>query len=84
MALSIKDDDTDRLAREVAKHTGESLTQAIRVSLEERLRRLVGRRRASTRMEKLSEILARVDSLPRLDSRSEDEILGYDERGLPR
>jgi len=84
MAISIKDSDTDRLAREVAKQTGESLTQAIRVSLEERLRRLVGRRRSSTRMEKLGEILARVDSLPRLDNRSEDEILGYDERGLPR
>jgi antitoxin VapB len=84
MALSIKDDDTDRLAREVAKQTGESLTEAIRVSLEERLRRLAGRRRAPTRLEKLSEILARVDSLPPLDSRSEDEILGYDERGLPR
>ena len=84
MALSIKDDDTDRLAREVAKQTGESLTQAIRVSLEERLRRLLGRRRAPTRLEKLGEILARVDSLPRLDNRSEDEILGYDERGLPR
>jgi antitoxin VapB len=84
MAISIKDSNTDRLAREVAKQTGESLTQAIRVSLEERLRRLVGRRRSATRMEKLAEILTRVDSLPRLDNRSEDEILGYDERGLPR
>jgi antitoxin VapB len=84
MALNIKDDRTDLLAREVAKQTGESLTEAIRVSLEERLQRLSGRRRASSRMEKLHEILARVDSLPRLDHRSEDEILGYDERGLPR
>jgi antitoxin VapB len=84
MAINIKDDQTDHLAREVAKQTGESLTEAIRVSLEERLRRLSGRRRVPSRMEKLYEILARVDSLPRLDDRSEDEILGYDERGLPR
>jgi len=38
----------------------------------------------AARLEKLNEILARVDSLPRLDGRSEDEILGYDEHGLPR
>ena len=84
MALSIKDDQTDHLAREVAKQTGESLTEAIRVSLQERLQRLSGRRRASSKIEKLYEILARVDSLPRLDDRSEDEILGYDDKGLPR
>ena len=84
MALSIKDDQTDHLAREVAKQTGESLTEAIRVSLQERLQRLSGRRRASNKIEKLYEILARVDSLPRLDDRSEDEILGYDDKGLPR
>ena len=44
MALNIKDELTDRLAREVSRQTGESLTEAIRVSLEERLRRLSGRR----------------------------------------
>jgi hypothetical protein len=33
---------------------------------------------------KLEEILGRVDRLPVLDSRSADEILGYDEHGVPR
>jgi antitoxin VapB len=84
MALNIKDDQTDLLARQVAKVAGESLTEAIRVSLQERLERLTGKRRASTRREKLREILQRVDSLPRIDDRSEDEILGYDQKGLPR
>jgi antitoxin VapB len=84
MALNIKDDQTDLLARQVAKAAGESLTEAIRISLQERLERLTGKRRASTREEKLREILQRVDSLPRLDDRTEDEILGYDENGLPK
>ena len=83
MALNIKDERTDQLAREVAKQSGESLTKAIRVALEERLQRLTGRRRAATRKEKLYEILHRVDKLPRVDERSDDEILGYDEDGIP-
>ncbi|MCI7551993.1 MAG: type II toxin-antitoxin system VapB family antitoxin [Actinomycetaceae bacterium] len=40
MALSIKDQDTDRLAREVASIAEESLTVAIRTALEERLERI--------------------------------------------
>ncbi len=84
MALSIKDEQTDHLAREVAHKTGESLTEAIRTALAERLQRLSGRHRAPSAKEKIYEILHRVDALPSLDDRSEDEILGYDENGLPR
>ena len=83
VALNIKDERTDQLARAVAKQSGESLTKAIRVALEERLQRLTGRRHAATRKEKLYEILHRVDKLPRVDERSDDEILGYDENGIP-
>jgi len=84
VALSIKDDQTDYLAREVARRTGETLTEAIRTALTERLQRLSGRRRAPSVKERLYEILHRIDALPNLDDRSEDEILGYDENGLPR
>ena len=42
MALSIKDRETERLARELAERTGESLTLATRRALEERLRRIGG------------------------------------------
>ncbi len=83
MAINIKDSETDLLAREVAKRTGETITDAIRTALQERLQRLVGRYTAPTKREKLYEILARVDALPRLDTRSEDEILGYEESGIP-
>ena len=84
MALSIKNNQAEKLAREVAKETGESLTEAIEVSLRERLNRLKQRRRGRIMTEKLEEILRRVDSLPPLDSRPEDEILGYDEHGVPK
>jgi antitoxin VapB len=83
MSINIKDSETDTLAREVAKRTGETLTDAIRTALRERLQRLVGRYKAPTKREKLHEILRRVDALPRLENRSEDEILGYDESGVP-
>jgi antitoxin VapB len=84
MALNIKDDETDKLAREVAERAGESLTEAIRVALRERLQRLSGRQRAVTQREKIYEILERVDALPRKTDLTDDEILGYDEDGIPR
>ena len=43
MALSLKDPEADRLAREVAARTGETLTAAVVVALRERLARLRGR-----------------------------------------
>src|SRR2546428_10532465 len=48
MALSVKDPEADRLAREVTARTGETLTTAIVVALRERLARLRGRRRPPT------------------------------------
>jgi antitoxin VapB len=81
MALSIKNDTAERLARQVASETGESLTEAIIRSLEERLESLRGRRSAPDLVETLMEIGRRCSSLPDLDARSADEILGYDEIG---
>jgi len=82
MAISIKDPETDRLARELAAATGESLTDAIRTALRERLERESrrGRRRISAEVLRIQERLAR---LPVLDSRSADEIVGYDSHGVP-
>jgi antitoxin VapB len=83
MALSIKSMEAERLAREIAAKTGDTLTGAIQKSLEERLERLKQQRRSQTLAGQLEEILRRVDKLPVLDSRTPDEILGYDEHGLP-
>ena len=84
MPLSLKDPEADRLAREVARRTGETLTTAIVVALRERLSRLKGRRRQGSLREDLREIGRRCASLPTLDERTADEILGYNDRGLPR
>lgn len=72
------------MAREISSRTGESLTGAIQKALEERLERLKQGRRQQILSSQLEEILQRVDRLPVLDPRSPDEILGYDENGLPR
>lgn len=83
MAMSIKSAEVERLAREISARTGESMTGAIQKALEERLERLKLDRRKQILVAQLEEILNRVDRLPIRDSRSPDEILGYDEHGLP-
>ena len=84
MPLSIKNPDTERLARQVANETGESLTEAIQRSLEERLEKLKRRRKGHILAAQLEDLVKRVDALPVVDSRPEDEILGYGPDGIPR
>lgn len=84
MALDLKDPETDRLAREVANLTGESLTQVVRVSLEQRLRReRLIRGQSPDLIKDMEEITRRVRAMPILNPRGDDEIIGYDEGGLP-
>jgi antitoxin VapB len=83
MALSLKDPETDRLARAVARLTGESLTEAVRKALVERLERERLRRgKARDLVARLNEIALHCASLPDFDTRSADEIIGYDENGM--
>jgi antitoxin VapB len=83
MALSIKDPEADRLARALSKVTGETLTAAVVQALRERLIR-VRRSRAKRRLaDELDEIALHCAALPLRDRRSADDILGYDEQGLP-
>jgi antitoxin VapB len=83
MALSIKHPEADRLARELASRTGETLTEAVVVALRERLARQTGRSQTAPLRNELADIRRRCASLPLLDERTPDEILGCDERGLP-
>ena len=84
MALSFKDQETDRLARQVASLTGESLTEAVRGALRLRLRtEQLKHGRAPWDDTAIDAIIARSGALPVLDDRTEDEILGYDDNGLP-
>lgn len=84
MALSLKDPETDRLAREVARLTGETLTEAVRKALVERLERERKRRGRPRRSlaDELNEIAMHCAALPELDPRSAEEIIGYDENGM--
>jgi antitoxin VapB len=83
MALNIKSAETDRLARELAALTGESITEAVTRALELRLEREREERDASRERlrAKLLEIAERAARYPILDHRSDDEILGYNEWG---
>ena len=82
--LNIKDPEADRLARELARLTGETITRAVTVAVRERLERVGRRRPGRVLADELDEIALRCASLPIVDTRSEDEILGYDATGLPR
>ncbi len=89
MTLSLKDKETDRLAREVAALTGKTLIQAVRTALAERLARERLRMgtphgqhgRLADRLLALGDACA---ALPDVDPRPLDEITGYDEHGLWR
>jgi len=83
MVLSIKNPVADRLARELARRTGETLTDAVVQALRERLVRESGRRDGWSLRTEIDRIQERVSSLPVLDERTLDELIGYDEDGLP-
>jgi antitoxin VapB len=83
MSLNIKDPATEKSVRELAALTGESVTTAVRRAAEERLQRVRHEHAERSLAAEILEIGRRCASLPDLDTRSADEILGYDEHGLP-
>jgi antitoxin VapB len=83
MALNIKDPTTDRLARELADLTGESITVAVGNALKDRFERLSGSVPSEKRAEEMTRIAKEAAALPVINSDSEDEILGYGDDGLP-
>ncbi len=84
MPLNIRNEETEQLAAALAKLTGETKTEAVTQALRERIER-VRRNRAKKRLaDELDEIALHCSSLPVRDSRSAEEIMGYDEHGLPR
>jgi antitoxin VapB len=83
MALNIKDPATELVVRRLAALTGETVTAAVRRAAEERLHQVQQTQGGRTLAAELLEIGRRCAALPDLDRRSPDEILGYDEHGLP-
>ena len=83
MALNIRNAVAEKLAAELARITGESKTDAVIKALQDRLQRLKRAKRSRTLADELDAIAIQCAALPVLDARSPDEILGYDDRGLP-
>jgi len=82
VAISIKDPETDRLARALAAATGETITDAIRNALRDRLER-EQQRTAPSVVAQVRRIQERIARLPVLDPRTANEIIGYDDDGAP-
>ena len=82
MPISIKDRDTDAKIRDLAALTGESITDAVRIAIEQRLRRESSRRRTgvAARLVELGMTLAKHGK--RFDEDANDAV-GYDAFGLP-
>ena len=83
MGLNIKNDDTHRLAVQLARLMGETLTRTVTIALQERLEREKKRRHRTGVAAALQQIARRCASRPVLDDRSPEAILGYDAHGLP-
>lgn len=84
MALNIRNPEAERLAAELALQVGESKTEAVIKALRDRLARVRRERSKRSLADELEEIATHYAALPIFDTRSADEILGYDDHGLPR
>lgn len=86
MALSIKNRETEALARELAAITHKPLTQAVHDALEREVKRqsvLAHLAPDKSRAKIAMDIGRRSAARPQLSNLNEDEILGYDARGIP-
>lgn len=85
MALSVKDPETDAMVRKLARRRRTSFTGAIRLAVSNELAK---DDRPAKDPETFRAIVAELQAewagMPVLDDRTADEILGYDENGLPR
>jgi antitoxin VapB len=86
MSILVKNVETEKKIRKLARRTGETITAAIDRAVDDRLAKLGPEQRKKGRIDrkKLAELLAYFDSLPVDDPRSPEEIIGYDEFGVPK
>jgi antitoxin VapB len=84
MPLHIRDPEADRLARELAARTGQPITRVVVEALRDRLRREEQRAGFPRLKDEIMAISRRAAALRRRTGRSPEEIIGYDDRGLPR
>jgi antitoxin VapB len=85
MGLSIKNAEVEMLIRQLADQRGISMTEALRQAVAHEIARDAAAKEAAlqAKIARVMAIVAELQKLPVLDNRSADEILGYDENGLP-
>ena len=83
MALNIRNPTTEELAATLADLTGETKTEAVTRALRDRLVRVRRERTSRDLCAELDEIARHCASLPIVDNREPDDLLGYDKHGLP-
>ena len=85
MGILVKNPSTEAKIRKLAARTGETLTEAIDHAVEDRLHRLAPKKRKGrVNREKLAEHLVYFRSLPKInEGLTDEEIIGYDENGVP-
>jgi len=82
LTIIIKDKTADRLIRELADRTGESITVAVKKAVAEKLEKVpFSEREVAARKRRVQALLAKLDAMPTADHRTPDEIIGYNERG---
>jgi antitoxin VapB len=82
MAILIKDREADQMIRTLADRTGESITDAVKTAVRDRLQKLPpSEEEIAERKRKLDALVARAKAMPTLDDRTPDEIIGYNEFG---
>jgi antitoxin VapB len=82
MTILIKDPEADQLIRRLADRTGESITDAVKQAVRERLQRVpLTEDEIAARKRKLAKLVAKAKALPTLDDRTADEIIGYNALG---
>ena len=84
MPLNIKSDSAHALAKKISALTGESMTRVVTEALQEKLARVEQAKGRGGLVEELNRIALHCAGLPRRDDRSLEEIVGYDDLGLPR
>ncbi|HWK13083.1 MAG TPA: type II toxin-antitoxin system VapB family antitoxin [Rhizobiaceae bacterium] len=82
MGMNIKSDEAQRIAKEIAHHTGETITSAVLTALKERLERLKREANYEERKARIEEIIRR--SGPTAPGVTSDHSDLYDEYGLPK
>ena len=83
MPLNIKDDETHEMARKLAGYTGQSLSRAVKQAIGEKLEQLERSRSRNHLADELDHIALHCAGLRLQNTQSAEEIIGYDEDGLP-